>query len=107
MQLLGQMGRFKWVDDVWERIEGHTFMDSSSRPGDLAIVSVAWGGDAFAIGGNHGRMAWSPDGKKWTPLRDGYQPFFLTGETVNCIAYGNGVWVAAGSGGLIAISPDD
>jgi photosystem II stability/assembly factor-like uncharacterized protein len=80
----------------WQQVPSTTFGTSS-------INAIAYDGfERYVAVGNQGKIATSDDnGVTWT-AREGN---FLE-SNIYAIAYGNGLWIAGGSAGKIATSPD-
>jgi len=77
------------------------------------INAIAYGNNTFVAGGSHssyyGRIAYSTDGgTTWTSIQrakqtiSGYSGIFDSFGKINAIAYGNGTFVAGGSGMVIS-----
>ena len=96
--------------------DGETWTDvSDSKFGVSAIYAIAYGNGMFVAGGDTGTMATSTDGATWTAVTYTSSTFWRyfdtsssTGKTASiyAIAYGNGKFVAVGSGGQMAYSTD-
>jgi len=74
--------------------------------GDNIIRCSAYGNGVFVIGGDSGKLSWSPDGKEWTEVTS--SPF-VTHERASgvlSIAFGSGVFIAGGHDGIMAVSID-
>jgi len=68
------------------------------------INAIAYGKDKFVAVGGKGKMAYSPDGVKWTAID--VSSIFEDDKSINAIAYGKDKFVAVGSRGKIAYSSD-
>jgi hypothetical protein len=97
-----RLGKIAYSQDGknWSAVEYSTF-------GALPVVSLIYAGSGaggkFIAGGYDGTLAHSQDGVTWTPVRGTITDIF--GESdVMCLAYGNGIFVAGGDVGKLAVS---
>jgi len=85
-----------------------TAVTNSPFTANQYFSAIAYGGGKFvAVGGSidpvdsNGKMAYSSDGETWIAVMDS-----TFDNDIRNIAYGNGKFVAVGSGGKMAYSPD-
>jgi hypothetical protein len=98
---------------AWQKILGGSLFNYS---GSNSINSITWGSDKFVAVGTASQMAYSGDGIDWTAIEAGIgagKTNFNLGNSstfvsakINDIAWGNGVFVAAGASGCMAYSGD-
>lgn len=89
-----------------------TFGGETTSPQVYTIAhnGGAGAGSRFIAAGQWGRTAWSTDGNTWTPVQIGsfnYLNDLGKFENVMSIAYGGGIFVAAGGNGKAAYSDDN
>jgi hypothetical protein len=115
----GEWGKMAYSSDgiTWTSIDTGTSFDyvQGGLTRKRQIKTIAYGGGKFVAGSEEGKIATSADGITWIAVTTdafNYDITFSTGEishrisTIYTIAYGNGKFVAGGSDGLIATSPD-
>jgi len=84
---------------------GATFTTVASPPA-FQIIQLAWSGSIFCAGGSNGNIATSSDGITWT-LRTGLKSTTFGTQTVLCLAFGGGQFLAIGNSSAgCATSPD-
>jgi hypothetical protein len=74
---------------TWTAVTNNTF-------GESPINAIAYGNGKFVAGGGNTKIAYSTDGKNWTPVLN--NPFSSNNEDICAIAFGNGRFVAGGTG---------
>jgi hypothetical protein len=123
----GQYGRIaKSVDAAtWTYIADDPLLSSYDWQASVAsfnqprfdVMDIVWGNNQFVSVGRGGRVATSPDGVTWTlretlGRKNRYLSNIFSGATMItpagliAIAWGNGTYVAGGTGGTIYTSPN-
>lgn len=84
--------------------DGNTWTSRTSNLGANTGFCVKYGGNIFLAGAANKKLSTSPDGTTWTArtLPVGWG----AAESVFCLAYSNGTWLAVGSAGSAATSTD-
>ena len=70
--------------------------------GRSVIFAIAYGNDKFVAAGSGGKIAFSPDGIRWTLAESG----LFGGSAIHALVYGGGKWLAGGDDGKMAYSTD-
>ena len=89
-------------------LNGETWIAVTSSSPLAPLLTIAYGGDKFVVGGEKGYVVYSTDGvTNWGWTSGSYfvgRPFGY--DSVNAIAWGNGTFVAVGDDEKMAVSTD-
>jgi len=106
---------------TWTTVDVSDIFKRASSDGDTRVTqinAIAYGNGKFVASGGSGTMAYSSDGKNWTPITtDAFDFYNLSQDTevtkpdIKAITFGNGKFVAVsdyntGSGRILATSTD-